>query len=289
MNGLYHKIMVPDRVLESKKSEFQQIDIVEFSGEKALILDGFMQVYTRDEFIYHEMLGHFPLSHHPNPERVLVLGAGDGFLLRELLKYKSVKEIVLVDIDKDVVELSKKHFSKENGNSFDDSRVKVIIADALKFADESNEKFDVVIMDLIAYESGAELYNKETVRKFMGLMKDDGVFATHADDSSAPNYIGVKLFSMISKLFKNRKAAGVYIPSFDSLWTFMVFSNKKLAICNPESPPTKFFEMGRDYSYPPFLKEKLVEFDEKGFDKFVRTKYSIKRITLSQSFESVLR
>lgn len=289
MNGLYHKLMVPERILESRKSDFQQIDIVEFSGEKALILDGFLQLYTRDEFIYHEMLAHFPLSHHPNPERVLVLGAGDGFLLRELRKYESVKEIVLVDIDKDVVELSKKHFSKENGNSFDDSRVKVIIGDALKYADESNEKFDVVILDLIAYESGSELYTQETVKKFMRLMKDDGIFATHGDDSSAPNYIGVKLFSMISKLFKNAKAAGVYIPSFDSLWTFMVFSNKELSICGPESPQTKFFEKGRDYSYPPFLKEKLKEFNEDGFDRFVHTKYRTKRISLSQTLESALR
>jgi spermidine synthase len=281
--------MAPDIVLESKKSEFQQIDIVEFSGEKALILDGFLQVYTRDEFIYHEMLGHFPLSHHPNPERVLVLGAGDGFLLRELLKYDSVREIVLVDIDKDVVELSKKHFSKENGNSLDDERVKVIVADALKYADECKEQFDVVIMDLIAYESGAELYTNETVEKFIRLMKEDGVFATHGDDSSAPNYIGVKLFSMISKHFKDSKAAGIYIPSFDSLWTFMVFSNKELSICNPEDPETKFFERNRDYSYPPFLKDKLKHFNENGFEKFVSTKYRTKRITLDQSFESVLR
>ncbi len=289
MNGLYHKMMVPEKILESKKSEFQQIDIVEFSGEKALILDGFLQVYTRDEFIYHEMLAHFPIVHHPNPERVLVLGAGDGFLLREILKYKSVKEITIVEIDREVIELSKKHFSKENGNSFDDPRVKVIVKDALKYADESSDKFDVVIMDLIAYESGAELYNQDTVKKIIKLMMDDGVFATHGDDSSAPNYIGVKLFSMISKLFTESKAAGVYVPSFDSLWTFMVFSNNPLSMKNTEEVETKFFERGKDYSFPPFLKEKLKEFNEKGFEKFVNTKYKTKRINLSESLDSVLR
>lgn len=287
MNGIYHKLMVPGKVLESKKSEFQRIDIVEFSGEKALILDGFLQLYARDEFIYHEMLAHFPLQHHPNPERVLVLGAGDGFLLRELLKYDSVKEIVLVEIDKDVIELSKKHFSKENGSSLEDSRVKVVIGDALNFSDE--KKFDVVIMDLVAYESGAELYNQDTVRKFMGLMKDDGIFATHGDDSSAPNYVGLKLFSMISKLFKSSKAAAAYVPSFDSLWTFMVFSNNELSIRNPESLQAKFFEKGRDYSHPPFLREKLKEFNEKGFEKFVNVPCRVKRVSLSQSFESALR
>jgi len=95
LNNFYYRLLVPEKKIASEKSEYQQIDIVETKdGNKALILDGTIQLYTGDEFIYHEMVVHLPFIHHPNPEKVLVLGGGDGFLAREALKYNSLKEIV---------------------------------------------------------------------------------------------------------------------------------------------------------------------------------------------------
>lgn len=281
--------MVPDKVLVSRKSEFQKIEIVEFSGQKALILDDFLQVYTRDEFIYHEMLAHFPMMRHPRPEKILVLGAGDGFLMRELLKYKSVRQVTLVDIDREVVEFSKEHFHEETGGSMDDPRAKIIIDDAFAFAGRTEERFDVIIMDLVAYESGADLYTADNIRKFMGLMAEGGIFATHGDDACAPNHVGIKLFSMISKLFPHSEAAAAYVPSFDSLWTFMVFSKSGISMRNPERPDTRYFEPGRDYSLPPYLKEKLKEYDKKGFDGFLRSGITMKRVSLSDSINDILR
>jgi len=98
--------------LYSGKSPFQRIDIFEVETYgKVLTLDGMVMVTERDEFIYHEMITHPAMRIHPAPEKVLIIGGGDGGTAREVLKYKEVKKVVMVEIDKEVVELYKKVFS----------------------------------------------------------------------------------------------------------------------------------------------------------------------------------
>ncbi len=289
LGGFYHKILVPDKILVSEKSRYQSIDIVELNKQKALLLDNFMHVWAEDEFIYHEMLAHFPLLYHPRPVRVLVLGAGDGFLLRELLKYKSIKEIVLVDVDKKVVDLCKKHFSEENCRSFDDPRVKVVISDVVKYADRNHDKFDVVILGIMAHEGTTGLYEPETLKKFLKFVKDDGIFATHGDDASPPNYVGIKLYARISKLFNHSRIGLAYVPSFESLWAFMVFSNNILVPQIMERVKTRFFEPERDYHLPPFLKEKYEYYSKYGFESLIETKLASKRIKLNQKLKDIIK
>ncbi len=281
LNNVYYKLVVPDRLLHSEKSKYQQIDVIEVNGKKSLMLDNFMQLYTGDEFIYHEMLGHFPISHSKDPKRVLVLGAGDGFLLRELLKYKGIEHITLVDIDERVVEMSKRFFREETNDSFSDPRVNVVIDDAMKFADECRDVFDVIIMDLIAYESGAELYNRDTVKRFSRLLKAGGIFASHGDDISMPNYLGLKLFATIEPLFKHSKVTSAHVPSFCCSWTFMVFSDEPLERCNPETVPTKYFNPDLEYGIPPHLGQKLEEF-RKGISKYSENVIFCKKIDLEE-------
>jgi spermidine synthase len=286
LNNVYYKLVIPDRELHSEKSEYQQIDIIEINGEKSLMLDNFMQLYTGDEFIYHEMLAHFPLSHSENPKSVLVLGGGDGFLLRELLKYKSVEKITLVDIDRRVVELSKEYFKDENNDSFNDQRVNVVIDDAVKFAKLSDEKFDVVIMDLIAYENGADLYNQELVKGFAKLVKPGGIFATHGDDIAMPNYLGLKMFATIKPIFKHSKVTSARVPSFCASWTFMVFSEAPLEKRNPERAETRYFDYDTEYGIPAHLRAKLMEF-EKGIGKYSENEIFCKKIGLQDLEKSL--
>lgn len=294
MSDFYCRILLPGKLLASEKSEYQQIDIFQTGKGKALVLDGLIQFHTLDEFIYHEMSVHFPLFYHPNPERILVLGGGDGFILREVLKYQSVKEVVLVDLDGKVVELCKKHFAEENGGSLDNPKVKLIIDDALKYADTSAEKFDVVIMDLVdPYGPGAKLYAKETIEKFSKLLKEDGIISTHCEDSAFPNHVGLKMYSQLSKLFKHSKIGLAYMKSFDGLWTFVVLSNAELIPKNKETPQLKlrYFEPEKEPSYtklPPFLEEKLKHYTENGFDKLAETPVLTRRMKLSDTLDSVL-
>jgi spermidine synthase len=294
MDDLYCRILLPEEIIISEKSGFQQIDIVRTKSGKALILDGLLQLHTPDEFIYHEMLVHFPMIHHPHPERVLVLGGGDGFLLREILKYSSVKEVVLVDIDERVVELCKEHFAKENRRSFEDERVNVIIDDALNFAEKDSGGFDVLIMDLVEpYGIGEKLYTKESIAGFSALLKEDGIFATHCEDAMGNNHIGLKIFALLSNMFPYSKPAFSYLRSFDGLWTYAVHSKQELRPQNEETAQTErlYFEPEsyERYSWlPPYLREKLEDYKKNGFEKLVESDVSTKRVKYSDTLEEMI-
>ncbi len=135
------------KVLVSNKSQYQKISILDtYQFGKVLVLDGVVQTTERDEFIYHEILTHLPMLSHPQPDRVLIIGGGDGGILREVLKYP-VKEVFLVEIDKKVIELSKTYLSAICRNSFNDRRANIIIDDGVNFVKERKRKFDVVIVD----------------------------------------------------------------------------------------------------------------------------------------------
>lgn len=133
--------------LVSNKSPYQKINILDtYEFGKVLVLDGVVQTTERDEFIYHEMLTHLPMLSHPHPERVLIIGGGDGGILREVLKYP-VKEVFLVEIDEKVIEFSKTYLSVICRNSFNDRRANIIIDNGVNFVKEGKGKFDVVIVD----------------------------------------------------------------------------------------------------------------------------------------------
>ena len=119
--------------LYSVQSEFQRIDVFE-SKEfgRFLTLDGYMMLTEKDEFIYHDMITHVPMAVHPNPRNVLVIGAGDGGVIRELTRYNHVEHIDLVEIDKMVIDVCKKYLQK-TACAFNDPRVDIHYEDGLKF------------------------------------------------------------------------------------------------------------------------------------------------------------
>ena len=111
-----------------------------------LTLDGYMMLTEKDEFIYHEMITHIPTAVHPNPENILVIGAGDGGVVRELTRYQSPKCIDLVEIDELVIEVCRKYLPK-TACRLDDPRVHIHIADGLKFIRSCENKYDLIIVD----------------------------------------------------------------------------------------------------------------------------------------------
>ena len=120
-----------DRQLYSGKSEFQRIDVFE-SPEfgRFLTLDGYMMLTEKDEFIYHEMITHIPMAVHPNVKKVLVIGAGDGGVVRELVRYPEIETIDMVEIDPLVVEVCKKYLPK-TACCLDDPRLNIHYEDGL--------------------------------------------------------------------------------------------------------------------------------------------------------------
>lgn len=138
---------IPQKIIHQEITRYQQIEIFktkEFGD--VLCLDGIVQLTTKHEHIYHEMIVHPALHCVNNPKNALIIGGGDGGVLRELLKYP-LKKITLVEIDQRIIELSKKYLPSLSNGSFDDTRVEIILLDALDFLKNNKIKFDVIIND----------------------------------------------------------------------------------------------------------------------------------------------
>ncbi|KAK7682090.1 putrescine aminopropyltransferase [Cerrena zonata] len=135
------------KILHVEKSLYQ--DVLVFESEtygNILVLDGVIQCTERDEFSYQEMIAHLPLASHPNPKKVLVIGGGDGGVVREVLKHDTVEQVVLCDIDEAVVRVSKQ-FLPHMSSLLNDPRVTVFIGDGFKFLADNTSTYDVIITD----------------------------------------------------------------------------------------------------------------------------------------------
>ncbi len=138
-----------ERELVRFKSPFQDIVIVDTKSHgRVLLLDGVVQITEADEFIYQEMLAHVPLVAHGAARRVLIIGAGDGGVLRRVLEHGSVEHALMVEIDEDVIRLSKEFLPTISGQAWQDPRAQVIVGDGIKFVAEApSASFDVIIVD----------------------------------------------------------------------------------------------------------------------------------------------
>lgn len=168
------------KVLHEVKTEHQHLVI--FDNEtwgRVLMLDGVCQLTTSDEFVYHEMMAHVPLMALKAPHRVLVVGGGDGGVMREVLKHPSVEKATLCEIDRSVIDLSLKYYPEIAGGCFDDPRCDVVIADGLKYVAGSTEKFDAIIVDSSEpIGPSAVLHTPEFFADCRAALRDGGVFVT---------------------------------------------------------------------------------------------------------------
>jgi spermidine synthase len=136
-----------DAVICRHKSAFQELVVFDTCGfGRVLMLDGVVQATERDEFIYHEMMTHVPLFAHGAAKRVLVIGGGDGGILREVLRHP-IEQVTMVELDPDVVAVCRKHMPSLSKGAFDDRRTRLLFTDGVKFMAESAESFDVIIVD----------------------------------------------------------------------------------------------------------------------------------------------
>ncbi|EMO03367.1 spermine/spermidine synthase domain protein [Leptospira interrogans serovar Icterohaemorrhagiae str. Verdun HP] len=138
-----------DEIILSKQTQYQRIIVTRWKNEIRLFLNGHLQFSSRDEYRYHETLVHPALLAHPTPKKVLVLGGGDGLAVREILKHKNVESVTLVDLDSAITNLFSEHgiLKKLNEESLKNSKVTVINTDAFLWLEESDQIFDVVLID----------------------------------------------------------------------------------------------------------------------------------------------
>ena len=137
-----------DKVYFEMKTDHQHLMIFQNAMHgRVMVLDGIVQTTENDEFIYHEMLTHVPILAHGNAKRVLIIGGGDGGMLREVCKHESVEHVTQVEIDQAVIDMAKEYLPKHSDGAFDDPRANIVIEDGCKFVKETNEKFDLIITD----------------------------------------------------------------------------------------------------------------------------------------------
>lgn len=218
------------KVHVAKKSKYQEIivaDVEDFG--RCLILDGYIQSAEADEHIYHESLVHPAMILHQRPSKVLIIGGGEGATLREVLKHKTVEKAVMVDIDEDVVNISKEYLQSFHCNSFNDSRAHVIITDGYKYIAETPEVYDVIILDLTdpySSEIASTLYTEQFYRMVFRKLAEDGVMVTQA--GSAFFYINVyeNIIEAIKNVYPYYLEYQVWIPSFGYACNFVVGSKK---------------------------------------------------------------
>ena len=137
-----------DRLIYQCNTNLQEILIFENAVfGRVLVLDGVVQTTEADEFIYHEMLTHVPIIAHGAARRVLVVGGGDGGMIEEVLKHRRLEQVVMVEVDRSVVELCKKYLPTLSQGAFDDPRLQLIIADGSEYVSQTTQLFDVIIVD----------------------------------------------------------------------------------------------------------------------------------------------
>lgn len=142
-----------------------------------MTLDGVVQTTEKDEFIYHEMLTHVPLMAHAHPRKVLIIGGGDGGILREVLKHPTVEQVTLVEIDGAVIEMAKQYFPNHAAGAFDDARTRIVIDDGVRFVNASNERYDVIISDSTdPYGPGEALFSADFYTAIKRCLNIGGVF-----------------------------------------------------------------------------------------------------------------
>lgn len=234
----WNKQLYRDRVIYSEQSKYQKIVLTKFKDDVRLFLDGNLQFSSKDEYRYHESIVHTPLSiHNFAVKRVLVLGAGDGMAVRELLKYPNIKEIILVDLDKKIVNLSKNnpHVNKLNQNSLEDKKVKIIIGDAYSYLLKNDKAFDFIINDLPDPNNNelARLYSKEFYQLIKYNLNENGIFITQA---TSPYFANKAFWSIVKTIkesgFEYVNPFNASVPSFGD-WGFVIASSYLLNNSNP--------------------------------------------------------
>lgn len=221
------------RVLAYKKTEYQEMYVVESGAYgKGLVLDGKWQSCTGDEFLYHEPLVHPAMLFHGNPKNVLVLGGGEGATVREILRWKSVEKVAMVDIDGDVVEACREHLPEMHAGAFDDPRTELVIGDALHYLDTTTEKWDVIISDLSdPIESGPsfQLFTKEYFEKAKRVLSPGGFFVVQAGPVSPSELkLHARIVNTLKTLFSSVQSYTSYISTYGSPWGFAIASEQSI-------------------------------------------------------------
>jgi len=208
--------MKVEKVLFEGRSENQHVAVVDNKTfGRTLYLDGVLQTSERDEFIYHEMLTHVPILGHGDVRDILIIGGGDGGMLEEALKHRSLERATMVEIDPSVVEMCRQHLPSISNGAFDDPRLDLVFADGVDFVRTTEKRFDVVIIDSTdPIGPGEVLFTDHFYKAAKGVLKEGGILVTQ---NGVPFVQGDELrtsLSALSTLFVEATCYTATVPGY---------------------------------------------------------------------------
>jgi spermidine synthase len=215
------------------RSDYQHVEIYDtLAFGRMLTLDGMVMTSEKDEYVYHEMIAHVPALVHPSPRKVLVIGGGDGGTIRELLKHSEIEKIVLVEIDKKVIEASQKYLPTI-GNQLNHPKLEIKIEDGIRYVENcKNDFFDIVVVDSTdPVGPGEGLFKASFYEQVYTLLSRHGIMVTQSESPRFNQSVFKEIFSCYREIFEpdNVHCYLAYIPTYPSgMWSFSFCSKGEL-------------------------------------------------------------
>jgi len=217
-------------VLHSSQSSFQKIEVVEsLDFGRMLVLDGVINLTERDEFVYHEMLVHVPLFSHPDPSQILIVGGGDGGTAREVIKHEGISSIQQVEIDKEVIAISKKYFPSLS-SFLDHPKVDVLLSDAIQYVKEIEQTFDIILIDSTdpVIDQSEGLFTVPFYKDCCNALTEQGILAAQIGDIFFDKELVKDVFNRLKEVFPIVRIFRAPVPSYTMVPYSFAFCSKAL-------------------------------------------------------------
>ncbi len=250
------------------RSPFQKVEFFDtYNFGKILVLDGVLQTAEKTEFIYHEMLCQVPMFCHPNPHKVLIIGGGDGGSLEEVLKHP-IEKVWMVEIDKKVVDLSRKYLPSISKNAFNDKRAELIIGDGKEVIKKHKNFFDVIILDLSDPDGPAkELISQGFYKNVKRALRKDGIVSIQSGSLICQTKMTKIIYNRIKKIFPYVEIRKAVVPEYQAgEYAFTLGSKRDLRKITMNNLKKKFkkLKLGLKYYSPE------IHFSSKVFPKYLQ-------------------
>ncbi|HNT74413.1 MAG TPA: MnmC family methyltransferase [Anaerolineae bacterium] len=232
------RVFTVEETLYQGQTAFQHVDIIRATGYgRVLFLNGERQSSEADEFIYHEMLVHPTLFRHPAPRRIFLAGGGEGAVSREILKHTSVETITQVDIDGQLIELCRQYLPAWSQGAYEDPRLHLIIGDALAHLRQTDERYDIIFLDLPEWSPDTparELYTPEFYALVRQRLSPGGLMALQV---GPVHPVHLAPFINVAQRVRAAFAHVILYPVTELRWGF--------GICADAPPPAGLFDAAR--------------------------------------------
>ena len=283
MRGIwFSELQTPDlaisvrlnQTLHHEKTPYQELAVVDTEAYgRMLLLDNIIQTTVKDEFFYHEMITHVPLNTHPNPRTALVIGGGDGGVVREIVKHPSIEKVTLVEIDARVV-ANAREYLPEIACGLDDARVEIRFEDGIEHVRQRENTYDVIIVDSTdPIGPAVGLFSAEFYRNVYRALKADGVFVAQTESPIFNSRLIRRIQRDLKEIFPIARLYLTTVPTYPGgLWAFSLGSKKydPLEVDWRQAPQvaTRYYTPAihqAAFSLPPFVQEFLEAPEEEEF------------------------